>query len=429
MRVLHFLNRSLPYISGSTIRTKYIFKFQKKFSKIIALTSFLFEKSKKNLEIIENIPYYRINKNIAFLMRKYYNLINRLNHAFYKFFNIDIENNIQYFPISILIKYYIKKLIYFYSIDIIHQHTHYDVGQYSVKLAKKYKIPFIYEVRGFIEESILANSKIQKNYDPRLLSYRYSKIKGKETEIMRNSDLVITLSEPMKQELIKRNIDKNKIKIISNGVDTGLLKPVKVNVKLKENLNLNEKFIIGFIGDMRWLEGLEILIRALPLILKETQNIGIVLIGNVEREYLKYLKRLSSELKVSKYISFLGVIPHDEIKEYYSIIDIIVLPRLNSKLSRLVTPLKQLEAMAFKTIVIASDLPALRDTIKPKETGDLFKPENPKELASKILYYLSNPAEKRKIEDFARSYVENNLSWRKIIPKYEIIYQELLKNK
>ena len=429
MRVLHLLNRSLPYISGSTIRTKYIFKFQKKFSKIIALTSFLFEKSKKNLEIIENIPYYRINKSIAFLMRKYYNLINRLNHAFYKFFNIDIENNIQYFPISILIKYYIKKLIYFYNIDIIHQHTHYDVGQCSVKLAKKYKIPFIYEVRGFIEESILANSKIQKSYDPRLLSYRYSKIKGKETEIMRNSDLVITLSEPMKQELIKRNIDKNKIKIISNGVDTGLLKPVKVNVKLKEKLNLNEKFIIGFIGDMRWLEGLDILIKALPFILKETQNIGIVLIGNVEKEYLKYLKRLSNELKVSKYISFLGVIPHDEIKEYYSIIDIIVLHRLNFKLSRLVTPLKQLEAMAFKTIVIASDLPALRDTIKPKETGDLFKPENPKELASKILYYLSNPAEKRKIEDFARSYVDNNLSWKKIIPKYEIIYRELLKNK
>lgn len=246
---------------------------------------------------------------------------------------------------------------------------------------------------------------------------------------MRYSDLIITLSEPMKQELIKRNIDKNKIKIISNGVDTGLLKPVKVNVKLKEKLNLNEKFIIGFIGDMRWLEGLDILIKALPFILKETQNIGIILIGNVEKEYLKYLKRLSNELKVSKYISFLGVIPHDEIKEYYSIIDIIVLPRLNFKLSRLVTPLKQLEAMAFKTIVIASDLPALRDTIKPKETGDLFKPENPKELASKILYYLSNPAEKRKIEDFARSYVDNNLSWKKIIPKYEIIYRELLKNK
>jgi len=71
MRVLHLLNRSLPYISGSTIRTKYIFKFQKKFSKIIALTPFLFEKSKKNLETIENIPYYRINKSIAFLMNNF----------------------------------------------------------------------------------------------------------------------------------------------------------------------------------------------------------------------------------------------------------------------------------------------------------------------------------------------------------------------
>ncbi len=53
MLILHLLQNSLPKISGSTIRTKYIFKYQKKFVRIIALTSCLFNSFQEDLEIIK----------------------------------------------------------------------------------------------------------------------------------------------------------------------------------------------------------------------------------------------------------------------------------------------------------------------------------------------------------------------------------------
>ena len=426
MKVLHLLQNSLPLISGSTIRSKYIFKYQKKFSKIFVLTSFLF-KSKKNLEIIGNIPYYRINNRIAFLLRKNFYFVKHLNNIFYKFFNIDLENKYQYFLISIFIKYYIRKLVKFYKIDIIHQHTHYEVGRYALKVAKKQKIPFIYEVRGFLEENLIANTKYRKNFDLKLVKHIYNKIKTNETNLMKKSDLIITLSDSMKKELRKRNIKEKKIKIIPNCTDTDLLQPVETNLKLKNDLKLNGKFVIGYIGRLSWYEGIDILIKAIPFVLKKIQNIKVVLIGNINKDYLKYLKQLSRELNISKYILLLSAIPHREITKYYSIIDIIVLPRLNLNVSRLVTPLKPLESMALKTLVIASDLPALRFTIKPRNTGDLFKAEDPEDLASKIIFYLINPEEKRKIEELARSYVEENFSWKRVVPNYEKIYFNLLK--
>jgi len=429
MKILHLLQNSLPLISGSTIRSKYIFKYQKKFAKIIALTSFFFKKSGKNPEIIDGIPYYRIDKRISFFLRNYYIFLNRINSICYKFFNIDLENKFQYYIISLFSKYYIKKLVKFYKIDIIHQHTHHQIGKYALEVARKYDIPFIYEVRGFVEENLKSNLKYRKNIDSKIVKYNYSKIKVKETELMKKSDLIITLSDPMKEELIKRNINKSKIKIIPNCTDTDLLKPIESNLKLKKDLDLNGKLIIGFIGRLIWYEGIEILIKAIPILIEEIQNLKILLIGNADKYYLNYLIQLSEKLRVSKFILFLGSIPHNVIKEYYSIIDIIILPRLNYKVCNVVTPLKPLEAMAFKTLVIASDFPALRCTIIPKKTGDLFRAEDPKELASKIIYYLKNLNEKKRIEDFAKKFVEKNFTWKNIVPNYKEIYQDLLDKK
>ncbi len=159
MRVLHLLQNSLPKISGSTIRTKYIFKYQKKFARVIALTSHLFEESDKDLEIIEGIPYYRINKRIRHFIRclnKYMTIINRIIN---KITSTHLDDRLQDFFTNLFMKYYINKLVNFYNIDIIHGHSHHQAAKYGLSVARKKKIPFIYEVRGFIEENIISKIK------------------------------------------------------------------------------------------------------------------------------------------------------------------------------------------------------------------------------------------------------------------------------
>lgn len=428
MRILHLLQNSLPKISGSTIRTKYIFKYQKKFARIIALTSHLFEESDKDLEIIEGIPYYRINKRIRHLIRfvnKYMTLINRI---IYKLTSFYLDDKLQDFFVKLFMKYYISKLVNFYNIDIIHGHSHHKAAKYGLSVARKKKIPFIYEVRGFIEENFLAKIK-HHSLDHNLIKQLYNNSKRKETDLMKSADRIITLSAPMKKEIVLRGIPKKKINIIPNGTDTELLHPIKTDEKLLKKFNLREKKIIGFIGRLTWYEGINVLLKSVPTILKENKNIKILLIGKIEKSYLKYLVDIIIKLRIGEYVQILGPIPHDKIQHYYSIIDIIVLPRLNIKVSRLVTPLKHLEAMAFKTLVIASDYPAFRFTITEKKNGDFFKPEDSNDLAKKICYYLKNPEEKRKIEEYARSFVENQYHWEKLVLNYKTIYLTLLEKR
>ncbi len=429
MRVLHILHESLPLISGFTIRSKYIMKHQKDFAKVFVFTTFNFKRN-KNLEIIDDTPYFRMNKGISFFLRNYNKFIIRLNNIVYRVFNIKLEKKLGallYFPVSIFTQYYIKKLVNFYKIDIIHQHSQYQIGKYSFKVAKKLNIPYVYEVRGFIEESMLATSKNRRLANRKSLKFIYYRIKDRETEVLKLSDSIVTLSEPMKEELIKRGINKEIIHVIPNCIDPIILKSINIENNLKEKLNLSSDLIIGYFGQIRWLEGIDILIKAIPKILEKKIDIKVLLIGNIGKNYFNYLDQLIKQLNLSKYIVFLDALPHQELLKYYSIVDMMVLPRLNTRVTRIVTPLKPLEAMGFKTLIIASNLPALKYTIMDGKTGVLFDPENSNDLASKIIYYFTHLDKKREIEDFAYDFVLNNFSWKNIVLKYRKVYLNLLK--
>ena len=55
-------------------------------------------------------------------------------------------------------------------------------------------------------------------------------------------------------------------------------------------------------------------------------------------------------------IHFVGRVPHEAVERYYSVIDLLVYPRKHMRLTDLVTPLKPLEAMAQRRLVVASDV-------------------------------------------------------------------------
>ena len=428
MRVLHIVHNSLPLISGSTIRSKYIFKYQKQFAQVFVLTSFLFN-NKKDFEIIDNIPYFRIKRNISKFLRLYNRILSRIDNYFYKFFKIDLKRllrEVHYFPICFFTKYSIQKIVNFYNIDIIHQHTQPKFGKYSLEVAKKLKIPYIYEVRGFIEENMLVAVKDLKRKDPKLINFIYNNIINQETDVLRKANLIVTLSEPMKEILIRRKIEKEKIEIVPNCIDTDLISPSIINSGLKEELKINEDIVLGFFGKLSWYEGIEILIKALPQILEKDLTIKLIIIGNVVEEYFQYLNRLINELNVAEKVLFLKSLPHEELIKFYSIVDMIILPRLDRAVCRLVTPMKPLEAMWFKKLVIASNLPALKYTIIDGKTGVLFDPENSEALASKILHFHQQVKEKEKIENYAREYVEKNFAWKNTIPKYKEFYLKLV---
>ncbi len=430
MRILHILKDSLPLVIGSTIRTEQILINQKKIiNKVYGYTGFNF-KSDKYMEKINGNIYFRFNKKfIKFfqIYNKFLRLIKRVTYKIFKI-NISIANCFLEYIVYIIFKQDLIKHIKNLKIDILHQHSQHQMGRFSVKIAKKLNIPFVYEVRAFLEDGMIADKTKWNFKNKNMLKFHYYNMRENDTEIMEKSDTIVTLNEPMKEEIISRGIKKDKIYVIPNSVN---IKRDKVQIFEKDkflmyDLNLFGKFVVGYVGSIEWHEGIEILIESFLRLVFNDPDCLLLLVGRCEKNYYNFLKKLIEKYGVEFNVLFIGKVSHDEIKKYYSVIDVIVIPRLNRRVNRLVTPIKPIEAMFYGKPVVVSDLPALSYVVKNEDVGMLFFSENPHDLFIKLLYLKNNSKKRFEIGNNAKKYIEENFSWKNNIKIYKEIYSKLL---
>jgi glycosyltransferase involved in cell wall biosynthesis len=118
-------------------------------------------------------------------------------------------------------------------------------------------------------------------------------------------------------------------------------------------------------------------------------------------------------------------VPHENIASYYSLIDVFVVSRPDLPVTRLVTPLKPLEAMAFGRAVIVSDLPALLEVVDEGTTGLTYPAGDEIALARKCEQLLSNPAARQRIGRAGREWIINQRTWPKVVERYGEVYSAL----
>jgi glycosyltransferase involved in cell wall biosynthesis len=119
-------------------------------------------------------------------------------------------------------------------------------------------------------------------------------------------------------------------------------------------------------------------------------------------------------------------VPHNEINDYYSLIDVFVCPRLHMRLTDLVTPLKPLESMAMGKAILASDVGGHRELIENNRTGQLYAPENTDDFVQQAVRLGSDPALRQRLGEAGRGFVTSKRSWDNLARHYVRIYQELL---
>ncbi len=437
INILHLFKKTFPITSGDCIRNDYILKFQKKHFNTVALTSFdfssKFSNSKRGFkairsyfftenekDIINDNIYYRFKKN---LFQKFLTIILLFLQKFF-IKNINLRD---FFEDKIFFSIFLKriqKIIKSHKIQIIHAQGRDNFSEIGLKIARMYKIPFIYEERGFTFRDEFKFGSFLSNIRNSTFFYRY--FNQHQKNLIIGADKVVTLSDTMKNELVKKGCPEDKIVIIPNGVDIDKFKPLSKDKSLISKLNLENQQVLGFIGSIRFIEGIHLLIKALPRILEELKDVKLLLIGGADAKYYDSLKNLVKKLNLENNVIFMGEVSHESIQKYYSIIDIIILPRVNMKKCRIVTPIKTIEAMAQCKMLITSDLPALKFSVVPKISGDIFLAENIESLVEKLRFYLKNTNERKKIEENARKYVIENFSWESIILKYKALYNEIL---
>lgn len=304
----------------------------------------------------------------------------------------------------------LAKFVLEYRPTVLHigsGHRGYETALVGRAVAEWFGIPWMYEVRSFFETTWTSDKRYMES------APYFHQRHATESRCMRAADYVVTLSGPMRDEIIERHgITADKVTGIPNAVDVERFAPQSQDASLRERLGFTNAIVLGYVSNLSHpREGQEALIAALPKIRAAGTNAKVLLVGDGARR--PHLESLARKLGVAEHVVFTGSIPFDQVSAYYAQIDLFVVPRTNERAGRLVSPMKPFEAMAMGIPLLVSDLPALveivSDTTEPR--GFSYRAEDPADLARVAIECLADPAELRRRADAAAAWVRRERTW------------------
>jgi glycosyltransferase involved in cell wall biosynthesis len=214
----------------------------------------------------------------------------------------------------------------------------------------------------------------------------------------------------MKERALKITAKGNLIVIPNKGVDLVRFRKEQISPKL----NVNNKNIVRllYVGRFHPIKGIDYLIEAFAKLNKNYQGVILDIIG-ITPDKKKYYKKIYEENLLEK-IRFRGIIPYEEINNYYRKADILILPSLMEGLSNVL-----MEAMACGLPIVATNVGGNTELVLPGKGGLLIPPKDTISLSNAILKLVKNPDLRKRMGSYnikaIKPYNSKNIMKRKEI--------------
>lgn len=261
------------------------------------------------------------------------------------------------------------------------------------------------------------------------LKYRYPgmeddrelmrKLLAQEQACLDAADLVITPSGVTGGYLgSARNVPTAKIRVVPNGVDHQLFG--------QERIARGGTFRMIYFGTLAPWQGVELGIRALAQ-MRAAQPATLTIIGSGSGRELDALLSLAAKLGVGNAVCVLPAMPQSELASHLAASDAVLAPlTLNDRnVVQGCCPLKVLEGMAAGAVVIASDLPVVRELGCDGVHFLLVKPGSVDQIAEAALRLAADPALAAAIGEQARAHVLANYTWERAGQALADAYEEV----
>ncbi|AFM23660.1 glycosyltransferase [Desulfomonile tiedjei] len=304
-----------------------------------------------------------------------------------------------------------------YRPQIIHAHSPFTCGLAGNTVGKLLGIRTVYEMRGIWEDSHVGR------YNWNEESIRYRGVRMLENIALRTADCCCVICDALAEEVASRGVAPDKINVVPNGVDLTKFTPGPPDEMLKKKWGLAGKIIMGYIGSFFRYEGLDVLMKATILLADGYPNLRLLLVGDGEETSL--LKEMAANAGISDRVVFTGRVKHNEVSRFYKLFDFLVLPRKETRETRLVTPLKPMEIMAMEKPLIASNIGGHREIVSEGINGILFAPEDPSDLAAKCRQLIDDEQFRYELGRKGQVWVEKNRNWNTLIERYSTLYENL----
>lgn len=302
--------------------------------------------------------------------------------------------------------------------DVLHTHDPLNIGYSTVRIGEKLDIPTVMTLHAL---PIFISSYFPKRFGFNDLIEDFVWWVGRKATV--KCDLIISPSKWAAKSIKKRE-EKLSVRVISNGVDTGLFKPCKSKsekekLKKKHGFSLDKKIII-YVGRLGKEKSPEILLKSLPFVL-EKQELDLVFVGSGNMaEKLKYL---ANSLGIEDNVIFKGEIPYNELPDFYKAADVFATTSAIENQSSVV-----LEAASSGLPIVAFNSGGMPEVIKDKVNGILVSYVGSETFAKGLITVLGDDDLARKMGQESRKFAESNCL-KKTYKLYEEVYSTLVNGK
>lgn len=306
-----------------------------------------------------------------------------------------------------------KKLSFIYQ--------RYSVNNFAgVKLARLFKIPFVLEYNG-------SEVWISKHWG---IPLKYGNLSDRiEMLNLSSAHVIVVISQVLKNELVGRGINPEKIVVNPNGVNQTRYSPDVDGSDVRKKHNLNGKVVIGFIGTFGKWHGAELLAEAYGLLINEfgeyRERVRLLMIGD-GLTFPDVKKQLESTRAFESSI-LTGLVPQKKGPEYLAACDILVLPHTPNKDGSVFfgSPTKLFEYMAMGKGIVASELGQIGEVLEHGITAWMVKPGDAEALKAGLKKLIDDENLRKELGQNARNEVVRKYTWRehtkKIIDKVKCV--------
>jgi glycosyltransferase involved in cell wall biosynthesis len=234
------------------------------------------------------------------------------------------------------------------------------------------------------------------------------------------SDLSIATNESYKAIAVQRGkMSPEDVFIVRSGPDLNRLQILPPN----ENLKKGKQYLVGYVGVMGKQEGIDILLRAIRIIVNEydRHDIHFGLVGGGTE--LELMRSYARELNISDYVTFTGRVSDIEMLEMLNTADICVNPDVVNEMNDKSTMNKIMEYMALGKPIVQFEMTEGR--VSAQKASLYAKPNDENDLAEKMIELLDNEVKRQTMGDFGRNRVINKLSWQHEAPNLILAYERI----